>query len=63
VYFISALNGTGVKEVLERLYELVKETHEEENKAEVSEKEFTLDRTKEIIIEKVERAYIQGKQS
>lgn len=54
VYFISALNGTGVKEVLERLYELVKETHEEESKAEVSEKEFTLDRTKEIIIEKVD---------
>lgn len=54
VYFISALEGTGIKEVLERLYKLVKETQEEESKSLGEVSEFTLDRSKEIIIEKLD---------
>ncbi|MGC9172310.1 GTPase ObgE [Caldisericum sp.] len=54
VFFISALNEIGLREVLERLYELVKETKIGEEKPQEEVKEFTLNRNKEIIVEKLD---------
>jgi len=52
VYFISALNRIGLREVQERLNELVQETHLEGKRSE-EPVEITLDRSKELIIERL----------
>jgi len=53
VFFISALKGIGVKEVLEKLYQLVQETNETKEE-ETHGEEITLKKTKELVIEKID---------